>query len=62
MNKFLRDAFLLNAIEREIDCTNRAVNNGNDDKMPYLQAGRQLLKELVELAELAEAERQKEEV
>ena len=58
MSKFLRDAFLLNAIEREIDCTNRAVNNGNDDKMPYLQAGRQLLKELVELAE---AERQKEE-
>ena len=59
MNKFLRDAFLLNAIEREIDCTNRAVNNGNDDKMPYLQAGRQLLKELMELAE---AEQQKEEV
>ena len=59
MSKFLRDAFLLNAIEREIEYTNRAVNNGNDDKMPYLQAGRQLLKELMELAE---AEQQKEEV
>ena len=59
MSKFLRDAFLLNAIEREIEYTNRAVNNGNDDKVPYLQAGRQLLKELVELAE---AEQQKEEV
>ena len=59
MSKFLRDAFLLNAIEREIDYTNRAVNNGNDDKVPYLQAGRQLLKELMELAE---AEQQKEEV
>ena len=58
MSKFLRDAFLLNAIEREIEYTNRAVNNGNDDKVPYLQAGRQLLKEL---AELAEAEQQKEE-
>ena len=59
MSKFLRDAFLLNAIEREIEYTNRAVNNGNDDKMPYLQAGRQLLKELMELAE---TEHQKEEV
>ncbi len=59
MSKFLRDAFLLNAIEREIEYTNRAVNNGNDDKVPYLQAGRQLLKELMELAE---AEQQKEEV
>ncbi len=58
MSKFLRDAFLLNAIEREIEYTNRAVNNGNDDKVPYLLAGRQLLKELMELAE---AERQKEE-
>ena len=59
MSKFLRDAFLLNAIEREIEYTNRAVNNGNDDKVPYLLAGRQLLKELMELAE---AEQQKEEV
>lgn len=59
MSKFLRDAFLLNAIEREIEYTNRAVNNGNDDKVPYLQAGRQLLAELMELAE---AEQQKEEV
>ena len=58
MSKFLRDAFLLNAIEREIEYTNRAVNNGNDDKVPYLQAGRQLLKELIELAE---AEQQKKE-
>ncbi len=59
MNKFLRDAFLINAIEREIEYTNRAVNNGNDDKVPYLQAGRQLLKELIELAE---TEQQKERV
>ena len=58
MSNSLRDEFRLNAIRREVEYTNRAVNNGNDDKVPYLQAGRQLLKELVELAE---AERQKEE-
>ena len=59
MNNSLRDEFRLNAIRREVEYTNRAVNNGNDDKVPYLQAGRQLLKELMELAE---AEQQKEEV
>ena len=59
MNNSLRDEFRLNAIRREVEYTNRAVNNGNDDKMPYLQAGRQLLKELMELAE---TEQQKEEV
>ena len=59
MSNSLRDEFRLNAIRREVEYTNRAVNNGNDDKVPYLQAGRQLLKELIELAE---AEQQKEEV
>ena len=59
MSNSLRDEFRLNAIRREVEYTNRAVNNGNDDKVPYLQAGRQLLKELMELAE---AEQQKEEV
>ena len=59
MNNSLRDEFRLNAIRREVEYTNRAVNNGNDDKAPYLQAGRQLLKELIELAE---AEQQKEEM
>ena len=59
MSNSLRDEFRLNAIRREVEYTNRAVNNGNDDKVPYLQAGRQLLKELMELAE---AEQQKERV
>jgi len=59
VNKLLRDTFLLNALQHEIAAAHRAVNNGNDDKVPYLQAGRQLLKELMELAE---TEHQKEEV
>ena len=39
MNKFLRDEFRLNAIRREVEYTNRAVNNGNDS-LRYIEKGR----------------------